>query len=115
MSGRRLAVLVESSRELAQVNEGRRFKEYKEALKLLVEEQLVDKETVYFVQFGNCAAPRNPEPVKFELCRSQCVGYANQWIGDLKGEGGCNLLAAVKVALSLQRQVDTICVVLCTK
>ena len=70
-------------------------------LKLLVDEQFVDKEAVYFIQFGGEASPKSPEPVPFEVGRSQCRNFAHQWLDGLNGRGSCNLLAALKVALTL--------------
>ena len=105
---------METSQALAQLEDGRTFEEYKNSLKLLVNEQLVDKEAVYFIQFGSEASPRRPEPVPFEVGRSQCRSFAHQWLDALNGQGSCNLLAALKVALTLQ-EVNTICIVLSTQ
>lgn len=114
LKGSKLALLVEASQALAQLEDGKRFEEYKKSLSLLVEEQLSSKEAVYFIQFGTVATPQTPEPLPFEVSRSQCKNFANQWLAALSGQGSCNLLDALKVALSLQ-DVDTICVVLCTQ
>ena len=105
---------MEASQTLAQREDGRMFEEYKNSLKLLVDEQLVDKEAVYFIQFGTEALPKEPEPVPFEVGRSQCRSFAHQWLAALSGQGSCNLLAALKVALML-KEVNTICVVLGTQ
>ncbi len=109
-----MAFLVEASQAFAQLENGKRFEEYKKSLKLLVDEQLVDKEAVYFIQFGTEASPKNPEPLPFEVSRSQCKNFAHQWLTALNGQGSCNLLAALKVALTLQ-ELNTICVVLSTQ
>ena len=104
---------METSQTLAQLEDGKRFEVYKNSLKLLVEEQLVDKEAVYFIQFGTEASPQSPEPLPFAVSRSQCKNFADQWLTALNGQGSCNLLAALKVALTLQ-EINTICVVLST-
>lgn len=114
MKGSKLAILIEASQALAQLEEGEKFKEYKDSLKLFVKEQLCKKEAVYFIQFGTVASPKRPELLPFEVSLSQCQNFADQWLTALSGHGSCNLLAALKVALSLEK-VDTICVVLCTK
>ena len=106
--------MVEASEKLAQLQDGRTFEDYKSSLKVLVEEQLVDKEAVYLVQFGSTATPLRPDPVLFETNRSQCKTFADQWLSGLEGSGSCNLLSALRVALSIEK-VDTICVVLCTQ
>ena len=109
-----MALLIEASQALAQREDGKIFEEYKKSLKLLVDEQLVDKEAVYFIQFGTEASPKNPEPVPFEVGRSQCKSFAHQWLTALNGQGSCNLLAALKLALTLQ-EINTICIVLSTQ
>ena len=109
-----MALLVEASQTLAQLEDGKMFEEYKNSLKLLVDEQLVDKEAVYFIQFGTEASPKKPEPLPFEVGQSQCKSFAHQWLSALNGQGSCNLLAALKVALTLQ-EINTICVVLSTQ
>lgn len=114
VKGAKLAILIEASQTLAQLKEGGKFKEYKDSLKLLVKEQFCDKEAVYFIQFGTVATPKRPEPLPFEVGTSRCQNFADQWLTALSGHGSCNLLAALKVALSLEK-VDTICVVLSTK
>ena len=114
VKGSKLAFLIEASQALAQLEEGGKFKEYKDSLKLLIKEQLCEKEAVYFIQFGTVASPKRPELLPFEVSRSRCQNFADQWLTGLSGHGSCNLLAALKVALSLEK-VDTICVVLCTK
>lgn len=114
MKGSKLAILIEASQALAQLEEGEKFKEYKDSLKLFVKEQLCEKEAVYFIQFGTVASPKHPELLPFEVSLSRCQNFADQWLTALSGHGSCNLLAALKVALSLEK-VDTICVVLCTK
>lgn len=50
-----------------------------------------------------------------ELCVlcDRCRALAEQWLRELVGEGGCNLLSALRVALGLS-PLDTICVVLQT-
>ena len=105
---------METSKTLAQLEDGKLFEEYKSSLKVLVDEQLVDKEEVYFIQFGTETSPKNPEPVPFNVGRSQCKSFAHEWLSALNGQGSCNLLAALKVALSLH-EINTICVVLCTR
>ena len=114
LKGSKLVFLVETSQNLAEQSDGNIFTEYKESLKLLVNEQLVNKEAVYFLQFGTTIAPSSPQPIPFEVNRTQCKSFAHQWINALNGEGSCNLLAAVKLALSL-KEIDTICVVLCSQ
>ena len=114
VKGSKLAVLIETSQGLAQKEDGKLFEEYKNSLKLLVEEQLPDKEAVYFIQFGTNTTPKSPKPLPFEVSTSQCKKFADQWLTALSGQGSCNLLAALKLALSLE-EVDSICVVLCTQ
>ena len=114
VKGSKLAILIEASQALAQLEEGEKFKEYKDSLKLLVKEQLCDKEAVYFIQFGTVASPKRPELLPFEVSTSRCQDFVEQWLTALSGYGSCNLLSALKVALSLEN-VDTICIVLCTK
>ena len=114
VKGTKLAILVEASQELTKVEDGKIFEEYKNSLKLLVEEQLLNRETVYFIQYGTSASPKSPDPLPFAVSRSHSKNVAGQWIASLDGQGSCNLLSALKVALSL-KEVDTILVVLCTK
>lgn len=114
IQGSKVALLVETSQTLVQLEDGKIFEEYKNSLKLLVDEQLVEKEEIYFIQFGTEASPKNPEPVPFNMGRSQCKNFAHQWLTALHEQGSCNLLAALKVALSLH-EINTICVVLCTQ
>ena len=114
IQGSKVALLVEASQALAQLEDGKIFEEYKSSLKLLVDEQLVDKEAVYFIQFGTEASPKKPEPLPFEGGRSQCKSFAHQWLTALNSQGSCNLLTALKIALTLQ-EINTICIVLSTQ
>ena len=114
VKGSKVALLIEASDKLASAQDGKKFEEYKNSLKFLVEEQLVSKEAVYFIQFGTAAIPQHPEPVPFEINRSQCKKFSDQWLTALEGRGGCSLLSAVKVALALE-QVETICIALSTQ
>ena len=108
-----MALLVEASQSLAQLEDGKKFEEYKNSLKLLVEEQLVNKDEVCLIQFGTEACPQSPEPLPFGVSRNQCKIFADHWIAALNGQGSCNLLAALKVALA-PKDIDTVCVVLST-
>ena len=114
VQGSKVAVLVEASQSLAQVQHGKKFEEYKNSLKLLVEEQLINKEEVYFIKFGTDAYPQSPNPLPFGVSQNQCKTFADQWIAALSGQGSCNLLAALKVALAL-KDINTVCVVLSTR
>lgn len=71
LRGSKVAILVEDSSELRAADEGEALVKYKECLKLFVEEQLLERETVYLVKFGSKGAPKKPEPLPFQRGRTQ--------------------------------------------
>ena len=60
LNGSSVALLVEASDHLFQERE-----ECKDGLKLLIDEQLVQKEAVYLIQFGSEVKPAKPECLHF--------------------------------------------------
>lgn len=65
LMGGSVAVLVENSHNLAQLDNGQVLKQYKADLKLLVDEQLVNKKTVYFIKYGHSTGPKHPQGLPF--------------------------------------------------
>lgn len=63
--GSSVAVVVDSSQQLAQQQEGLLFQHYKAGLKRFIEQQLVTKKAVYFIKCGNSASPRTPQCLPF--------------------------------------------------
>ena len=66
LSGSNVALLVEASDHLFQECE-----EYKDGLKLLIDEQLVQKEAVHLMQFGSEVKPTNPECLHFSAKKNK--------------------------------------------
>ena len=66
LKGSNVALLVEPSSQLSQDEE-----EHQTALKLLISEQLIRKETVYLIQFGSEVHPTNPECLHFSTERNR--------------------------------------------
>ena len=66
LSGSNVALLVEASDHLFQECE-----EYKDGLKLLIDEQLVQKEAAHLIQFGSEVKPTNPECLHFSAKKNK--------------------------------------------
>lgn len=66
LSGSNVALLVEASDRLFQECE-----EYKDDLKLLIDEQLVQKEAAHLIQFGPEVKPTNPECLHFSAKKNK--------------------------------------------
>ncbi len=71
IKGKRVVVLVEDSTQLGVLDAGRGIERLREALRLLVEEQLQEKECVYLIKFGSRASPSRPHPLPFLVKRAQ--------------------------------------------
>lgn len=71
VQGNRVAMVVEASQCLAELEQGEVFRKYREALRLLVEEQLVTKCMVYLMRYGNSASPKKPHGLPFTKFKSE--------------------------------------------
>ena len=69
--GSRMALVVEASERLAELEGGKVFKHYKAALKTLVDEQLVTKNKVHLVKYGDSASPKNPQGLPFTKFKAE--------------------------------------------
>ncbi len=69
--GPSVAVVVESSDNLAMSKEGSVFEEYKNALKLLIEDQLINKDNVYFIKYGTNPSPKTAQGLPFTKFKTQ--------------------------------------------
>ena len=73
VAGNRVAVIAESSKNMVELNNGEVFREFQTALKPLIEDQLANKEIVYFISFANSPSPRNPQGLPFTKFQAQYV------------------------------------------
>ena len=69
--GSKVAVVVEASQCLAEMGQGNVFQQYKAALKMLVDEQLVTKSMVYLIKYGNSASPTKPQGLPFTKFKAE--------------------------------------------
>ena len=75
--GSKVAVVVEASQCLAEMGQGNVFRQgnvfqqYKAALKMLVDEQLVTKSMVYLIKYGNSASPTKPQGLPFTKFKAE--------------------------------------------
>lgn len=60
-----MAILVECSQCLSEAHGGSFLEEYKKALKLLLDEQLVTKRMVYCIKYGRSVSPQRPQGLPF--------------------------------------------------
>ncbi|XP_048575749.1 von Willebrand factor A domain-containing protein 3A isoform X2 [Nematostella vectensis] len=105
VKGSHVGVLVDTSD--ANCGYGR-LQLFQESLVGLINEQLVNKDQLFFVGFGTCAAPLW-SVVRDVNCR--IVDEALWWVNNLKQSGGCNLLGALKQVIK-RRELDSIVVIL---
>ncbi|XP_077979926.1 von Willebrand factor A domain-containing protein 3A-like isoform X2 [Glandiceps talaboti] len=105
VKGTKTAVVVDSSD--ANCGFGR-LNTFQQALMSLIDEQLHSKEMLYFLAFGTEVMPlwESPRYVNYRI-----VDEARNWVNNLRGGGGCNLLAALKKVLKM-KDVDTIILIL---
>ena len=69
--GKTIAVVVENSACLAQVDNGELFQKYKSALNLLINEQLINMDTVYFIKCGISPGQNSPLTLPFTKFKTQ--------------------------------------------
>ncbi|XP_070580843.1 von Willebrand factor A domain-containing protein 3A-like isoform X2 [Ptychodera flava] len=105
VKGTKVAVVVDSSD--ANCGFGR-LNTFQQSLMSLIDEQLHMKEMLYFLAFGTDVEPlwESPRYVNFRI-----IDEARNWVNNLRGAGGCNILAALKKVLKM-KDVDTIIVIL---
>ena len=71
LSGSVVALLVEDSQCLIQLEAGHVSELYKSALTLLLNEQLVDKNMVYCIKFGSKVSPQRPQGLPFNKFKAE--------------------------------------------
>ena len=71
IQGSSVAVVVEASQRLADLEGGEVFKHYKAALKQLVDEQLASKRLVHLIKYGNSAGPKKPQGLPFTKFKNE--------------------------------------------
>lgn len=112
LKGHKVAILVEASDRLFQRNGF--IEEYKRCLNQFINEQLVKKEVVYFIQFGSTPSSDSPTALSFSTNYSDGALLASEWVSSLAASGECDLMGAMNVALELEN-LDTIMVILSTQ
>ena len=71
LPGSSIAMVVESSNCLAEMEQGEIFRQFKAALKLLVEEQFIGKRMVHLIKYSSVANPRKPQGLPFTKFTSE--------------------------------------------
>ncbi|XP_006823607.1 von Willebrand factor A domain-containing protein 3A-like [Saccoglossus kowalevskii] len=105
VKGTKVAVVVDSSD--ANCGFGR-LNTFQQSVMSLIDEQLHSKEMLYFVSFGTEVESLwdTPRYVNYRI-----LDEARNWVNNMCGLGGCNLLAALKKVLKM-KEIDTIIIVL---
>ncbi|XP_015216057.2 von Willebrand factor A domain-containing protein 3A isoform X2 [Lepisosteus oculatus] len=105
VKGSRVGVLIDASDANC---ESGRLQEFQKHLLCLLDEQLCYKKQLYLLSFGTQESLLWDSPRDVNLRR---LHQARQWVQQLGGSGGCNLLGAVKKALG-RRDLSSLLVVL---
>ncbi|PIK60484.1 putative von Willebrand factor A domain-containing protein 3A [Apostichopus japonicus] len=105
VKGKKVAVVLDSSD--ANCGFGR-LSIFREALLELIDEQLHNKEMLYFLSFGSSVDALWNCP---RFTNIRLLDEARRFVANFKGTGGCNLLAALKKVLQM-KDIDSIVLVL---
>ncbi|XP_033630517.1 von Willebrand factor A domain-containing protein 3A-like isoform X3 [Asterias rubens] len=105
IKGNKVAIVVDSSDSNCGFG---RVSHFRDSLTTLIDEQLHNREMLYFMSFGTDTDSLWHTP---RYTNIRILDEARYWVNSLSGMGGCNLLAAIKKVLKV-KDVDSIVVVM---